>query len=201
MTFLSNFVTHMQHIVTRRDFVTSVSSMLYSKLWCSPRPNACKNITEEKWLLRYFLCFRVFWNKANITNFYFSKLVSQNTSWCKLKSIKYTWPCLIVTYKFQIQHSQHSFYQFAPQENELSYSGLIVVYEVLYICFYVFIPENSLSLASFVIGITTMGFESEMVTTCGKNKFKTNFFQNFSRIFKSVSITGFKTLYTPFTCS
>ena len=76
LTFLTNFVTNIQQIVTRCatecEFVTSKRSMLCSKLWCSPRPNTRKNITEEKWLLWYFLYFRVFWKKAKIINFYFS---------------------------------------------------------------------------------------------------------------------------------
>ena len=46
-----------------------------------------------------------------------------------------------------------------------------------------------------------MSFESAGVTTCGNNEFETDFFQNFSRIFKSVSITGFKALHTTFTSS
>ena len=81
---LTNFVTYIQQIVTRCgtecEFVTSKSSMLCSTLWCSPRPNTRKNVTEEKWLLWYYLYFRVFWKKVKITNFYFLKLVSQNTS-------------------------------------------------------------------------------------------------------------------------
>ena len=54
---------------------------------------------------------------------------------------------------------------------------------------------------AFVTGITNMSFESASVTTCGNNEFETDFFQNFSRIFKSVSITGFKALHTTFTSS
>ena len=46
-----------------------------------------------------------------------------------------------------------------------------------------------------------MSFESESVTTCGNNKIETNIFQKFSGIFKSVSIAGFKTSHTAFTCS
>ena len=34
-----------------------------------------------------------------------------------------------------------------------------------------------------------MSFERKSVTTCGNNKVETNFFKNFSRIFKNVSIT------------
>ena len=49
--------------------------------------------------------------------------------------------------------------------------------------------------------LSNISFESESVNTCGKNKFETIFFQNFSRIFKSVSMTGFKTSHTAFTCS
>ena len=70
-----------------------------------------------------------------------------------------------------------------------------------YLRFYLFIVENALLLVAFVTGINNMSFESESVTTCGNNEFETNFFQNFSRIFKSVSITGFKTLHAAFTCS
>ena len=70
-----------------------------------------------------------------------------------------------------------------------------------HIRFYLFIAENALLLVAFVTGITNMSFESESVTTCGNNKFETNFFQNFSRIFKSVSIMVFKTLHIAFTCS
>ena len=69
-----------------------------------------------------------------------------------------------------------------------------------HIRFCLFIAENALSLVAFITGITNISFESESVTTCGDNKFKTIFFQNFSRIFKSVSITGFKTSHTAFTC-
>ena len=46
-----------------------------------------------------------------------------------------------------------------------------------------------------------MSFESESVSSCGNNKSETNSFQSFSRNFKSVSITGFKTLLTAFNCS
>ena len=69
-----------------------------------------------------------------------------------------------------------------------------------HVCFYLFIVENTLLLVAFVTGITNMSFESKSITTCGNNKFETIFLQNFSRIFKSVSITGFKTSHTAFTC-
>ena len=46
-----------------------------------------------------------------------------------------------------------------------------------------------------------MSFQSASVTTSGNNELETDFFQNFSRIFKSVSITGFETFHTAFTCS
>ena len=70
-----------------------------------------------------------------------------------------------------------------------------------HIRFYLFIAENALSLEAIVTGITNMSFESESVNTCGNNNFETIFFQNFSRIFKSVWIMGFKTSHTTFTCS
>ena len=54
---------------------------------------------------------------------------------------------------------------------------------------------------AFVTGITNMSFERESVSSCGNNKFGTNSFQSFSRNFKSVSVTGFKTLHTAFSCS
>ena len=72
---------------------------------------------------------------------------------------------------------------------------------MLHVHFYLFIAENALSLVAFVTGITDMSFERESITTCGNNKFETNFSQNFSKIFKSVSVTGFKTSHTAFTCS
>ena len=46
-----------------------------------------------------------------------------------------------------------------------------------------------------------MSFQSASVTTSGNNELETDFFQNFSRIFKNVSITGFETFHTAFTCS
>ena len=39
------------------------------------------------------------------------------------------------------------------------------------------------------------------VTICVNNKFEINFFQNLSRIFKGISVKGFKTLHTVFTRS
>ena len=54
---------------------------------------------------------------------------------------------------------------------------------------------------TFLTGITNMSFQSASVTTSGNNELETDFFQNFSRIFKSVSITGFETFHTAFTCS
>ena len=70
-----------------------------------------------------------------------------------------------------------------------------------HIRFYPFLAGNALSLLAFVTGITNMNFESERGITYGNNKFERNFFHNYSRIFKSVSITDFKTSHTAFTCS
>ena len=59
-----------------------------------------------------------------------------------------------------------------------------------HIRFYLFIAQNALSLVTFVTGITNMSFGSESITTCVNNKFQSNIFQNFSRIFKSISVKG-----------
>ena len=52
---------------------------------------------------------------------------------------------------------------------------------------YLFIAENALLLVVFVTDITNVSSESESVTTCNNNKFKTKFFQKFPRIFAKVS--------------
>ena len=155
--------------------------MPFSKLWSSPRLNTCKNTTEEKWLLWYYLRFQVFWKKAKIINLYFSKLASQNTT----------------ESKFNI----YSIFFFNLLCMKMNYHTMVwLLYIKCCICFSLFIVGNTLLPVAFVTSITNMSFESKSVTTCGNNKFETIFLQNFSRIFKSVSITGFKTSHTAFTC-
>ena len=82
---------------------------------------------------------------------------------------------------------------------KINYHTMVQLLYIKY-CIYIFI-SSYLSLVAFAPGIINVSFGSESITTSGNNKFETHFFQNISRIFKSVSITGFKTSQSAFICS